>query len=144
MRYKSDEGRNSRQTAFWMGLGMLAFGCYSLRTTLDRWVSLRDPLFSHMEKLPIVGITLSPSLVISLAVFVSAAVLGLRILAKPKVADHLIEVENEMKKVTWPSFKDASNSSIVVILAVLFLMGFLALSDYLLGEVFQVVLWSRV
>ncbi|RMH03587.1 MAG: preprotein translocase subunit SecE [Planctomycetota bacterium] len=49
-----------------------------------------------------------------------------------------------MKKVTWPSFREASNSSIVVITTVLLLMGFLAFADWGLSAVFDLVLWRRV
>ena len=49
-----------------------------------------------------------------------------------------------MRKVTWPSFAEASNSSIVVIVMVLILMGFLAISDFVLGNLFEVILWGRV
>jgi preprotein translocase SecE subunit len=68
----------------------------------------------------------------------------LRYLAGEKTAQHLIEVEDEMNKVTWPSFEEATNSSIVVIITVLILMGFLALSDFVLGQFFDIILWGRV
>ena len=47
-----------------------------------------------------------------------------------------------MKKVTWPSFKEASNSSIVVVATVLIIMAFLALSDFALGRFFDRVLFG--
>ncbi|MDP6129550.1 MAG: preprotein translocase subunit SecE [Planctomycetota bacterium] len=49
-----------------------------------------------------------------------------------------------MKKVTWPTFKEASNSSIVVVSTVLILMGFLAFSDAVLGRLFNFILWKEV
>ncbi|MBC8330301.1 MAG: preprotein translocase subunit SecE [Planctomycetes bacterium] len=89
--------------------------------------------------MPITGSNL-----IGIGVFVLASWLWVRFLAKEKTADHLIEVEGEMKKVTWPSFREASNSSIVVITTVLILMGFLALADFVLGGLFRFVLWDRL
>ena len=57
--------------------------------------------------------------------------------ARPKVADFLIETELELRKVTWPNWPEVFNSSMVVIATVLFLMGFLALSDWAFGNLFK-------
>ena len=141
LRYKPEEGRNTRQAAFWLGAAMIAFGCYSLRGFLNGWVGLRNPLFAGMERLPILSVDVNASLAISVVVFVGVMVAWLSFLARPRFADHLIEVENEIHKVTWPSFKEASNSSIVVIATVLILMGFLAFSDWALGIVFNKILF---
>jgi preprotein translocase SecE subunit len=141
LRYKPDEGRNTRQAAFWLGSAMIAFGSYSLRGFLNGWVGLRNPITSAMERVPILGVDLNASLLIAVIAFVALMVIWLRFLARARVADHLIEVENEIRKVTWPSFKEASNSSIVVIATVLILMGFLAFSDWALGVVFNQILF---
>ena len=143
-RYKPEEGRNARQAAFWLGIGMVAFGATSLRGTLDRWESLRLPLFENFAEIPILGMVLNGSLVAALALFAVATLAWVRFLGAPKGADHLIEVEQEMKKVTWPSFREASNSSMVVIFTVLLLMGFMALADMVLTSLFKLVLWSTV
>ena len=141
--YKPDEGRNARQSAFWLGMGMLFFGCMSLRRTLDGWQSLRVPLTQGAE-IPLIGTPLNGSLVAATVVFLAGAWLWVRYLSRPSVAQHLIEVESEVRKVTWPSFKEASNSTVVVIVTVLILMGFLALSDFSLGMFFRFILWDRV
>jgi preprotein translocase SecE subunit len=39
-----------------------------------------------------------------------------------------------MRKVTWPTFAEALNSSVVVIVCVVFLMAFLAGADWVLGQ----------
>lgn len=144
-RYKPEEGRNARQTAFWLGEGMIFFGCYALSGTLESWQSLRMPVFGEtLSQVPLLGIGLTGAFVAALAVFVALTFFFLRYLAGEKTAQHLIEVEGEMNKVTWPSFEEATNSSIVVIITVLILMGFLALSDYVLGQFFDIILWGRV
>jgi preprotein translocase SecE subunit len=63
-----------------------------------------------------------------------------RWLDKPKNADLLIDTESEMRKVTWPTFKDVVSSSLVVIFCVLFLLVFLAGADILIARVTK-VLW---
>ena len=144
-RYKPDEGRNARQTAFWLGMGMLFFGCYALRGTLEGFgASMRSPLVEGFAEVPLLGVRLTLSFAIAAAVFVGGAFLWVRWLGKEKVSDHLIEVEGEMRKVTWPSFAEASNSSIVVIVMVLILMAFLAASDFVLGRIFDALIWGGV
>ena len=144
-RYKPEEGRNARQTAFWLGEGMIFFGCYALSGTLEGWRSLRAPLFGETySEIPLLGIEMTGAFLGAAVTFLVVSFLFLRYLAGEKTANHLIEVEQEMNKVTWPSFEEATNSSIVVIITVLILMGFLALSDFVLGEVFEIILWRQV
>jgi preprotein translocase SecE subunit len=144
-RYKPDEGRNARQTAFWLGLGMLFFGCYALRGTLEGFgASLRSPLTEAFPEVPLLGVRLTVAFLVAAAVFLVGAFLWVRWLGKEKISDHLIEVEGEMRKVTWPSFAEASNSSIVVIVMVLILMAFLAVADFVLGRIFDALIWGNV
>ncbi len=143
-RYKPEEGRNARQTAFWLGEGMIFFGCYALSGTLEGWSSLRTPVFGEsLSEIPLLGIGLSGAFIGATVVFLALSYFFLRYLAGEKTAEHLIEVESEMNKVTWPSFEEATNSSIVVIITVLILMGFLALSDFVLSQFFDIILWGR-
>ena len=140
--YKPDEGRNARQTAFWLSVGMLFFGCYSLSGTLVGVESLRGPIIVGFEAVPLLGISLSGAFAVATGVFLVAAFLLMKYLGRDSTAEHLIEVEQEMNKVTWPTFEDATNSSIVVVFTVAVLMGFLAFSDLALGRIFDMILWG--
>ena len=142
--YKPEEGRNARQTAFWLSIGMLFFGCYSLTGALSGFESLRGPLVEGFENLPLLGVRLSGAFAASSLLFLFGAFLLVRYLGKEATANHLIEVEQEMNKVTWPTFEDATNSSIVVIFTVVLMMGFLAFSDLALGRIFDFLLWGGV
>jgi len=141
-RYKPDDGRNARQIAFWFGEAAIAFGCTAFAGLLDRSVSLRGALIDSMPKVPVFGVGLTGSFAGGLLLFLVLSFLWVRFLAKEKIAQHLIEVEAEINKVTWPTFKEASNSSIVVLVTVIILMGFLALIDFVFGRVFDIILWS--
>jgi preprotein translocase subunit SecE len=141
-RYKPDEGRNARQIAFWFGEAVTAFACMAFAGLLDSSTTLRAPLFDGIERVPVFGVVLSGSFLIALLAFGLLSWAWVRFLAKKKYSQHLIEVEAEIHKVTWPTFKEASNSSFVVIGTVLVLMAFLALADWLLGELFRVILWE--
>lgn len=141
-RYKPDEGRNARQMAFWGGEAAVAYACTTFAGFLNSYSGLRAPLMDGFTKVPVFGVTISGSNLIAFLVFCALSYVWVKALAKEKLAQHLIEVEGEIRKVTWPSFQEASNSSIVVIVTVLVLMGFLSLADWALGGLFRVILWE--
>ena len=138
MAYKKDQGRLTRMAAFWSLAILIFYGCYSLREELamrflgaDNKPRLGQPIFGL--RVPVVGVEVTPALLIATVVFAASIVALHRWQQKPKVADLLIETEAEMRKVTWPTFSEAVNSSLVVIVCVVFLMAFLAGADWLLG-----------
>lgn len=144
MAYRKDQGRFARMAAFWTLAILLLYGCLQLRTELT---SIFPDSLGHVIgssatgegglRLPVVGVDVSAALIIS----VLTAGLGLwllyRWLEAPKRADLLIETEHELRKVSWPTLDEAVDGSIVVVVVVLFLMGFMAVADYVLGIVFQ-------
>ena len=128
MAYKPTQGRIARTAAFWSAVMLGLYAAYTLNQELSgRVEGLGDPLGGIV--IPIVSVNLSISFLISVALFVAWFV-GLSIvLNKPKNADLLIETEAELKKVTWPTMQDATNSSLVVIFTVVFLMVYMGLCD---------------
>jgi preprotein translocase subunit SecE len=52
-----------------------------------------------------------------------------------KVTSFLQDVHSETKKVTWPSRKDVFASTVVVILGVFIIAGFLGIIDFVLSLV---------
>ena len=134
MAYRKDQGRMARMTAFWSGTIFLFYGCVSLFRELTGWsVELAQPIGG--VEIPVLGMDLSPSLLIAAVVFLGGAYLFFRWVERPKQADLLIETESEMRKVTWPSLSETMSGSITVILTVLILMAILALFDMALGNV---------
>lgn len=138
MAYKPDQGRLARLAAFWSLAILVFYGCTSLHAELMRFGALADPLIPGFAKIPVLALRLNGALLIT-TVVLAGAWWGLYTwLNRPKYADLLIETESELRKVTWPSFPEAVNSSVVVIVCVAFLMAFLAGADWLLG------FWSRL
>ena len=84
---------------------------------------------------PVLGMDLSPALLIVTALFAFGVFLFNRWLERPKQADTLIDTESEMKKVTWPSLSETMSGSITVIMTVLILMTILAVFDWALGNI---------
>ena len=77
-------------------------------------------------------------------VFFAVSLIGLwiayRIVNVPKFADFMIAVEAEMKKVSWPSRKELTNASIVVVVVILILAGVLFIYDLVWQFVFKTLL----
>jgi preprotein translocase subunit SecE len=56
-----------------------------------------------------------------------------------KIKTFFVEVNVEIRKVTWPSFKEVRDTTIVVIIAVFIFGIFLYLVDLALGEALKVL-----
>jgi preprotein translocase SecE subunit len=54
----------------------------------------------------------------------------------PKLADFLIDTELEMKKVTWPTYREVLGATVVVIVVVILLGAFLFVVDRWVIQVF--------
>jgi preprotein translocase SecE subunit len=136
MAYKEDQGRLARLVVFWALALLLFYGCYAFYNQVLKanFESLRQPLVASMKKLPILGIEFNGAFVIAAILFGAGLWFLHRWLNRPKVADLLIDTESEMRKVTWPTMPEAVNSSIIVVVTVLFLMIYLAGADWLLGQ----------
>lgn len=133
-RYKPEQGRMARLAVFWSLAVLIFYGCYSLRAELaGTWAALRAPIGDIV--IPVLGIELSPAFLIVTAIFGTGLFLLYRWLEKPKNADLLIDTEGELKKVTWPTGPEVVNSSMIVIVSVLIIMGFLALADFVIGRI---------
>ena len=140
MAYRKDQGRMARMTAFWSLAILIFYGCVSLRTELATTFaeSLGQPI--NGMRIPVLGLDLSPALLITAFVLALSLAMLYRWEQTPKNADLLIETESELRKVSWPSLDEAINGSWAVMLTVLVLMGFLAGIDFLLGRVARVIL----
>jgi preprotein translocase SecE subunit len=140
VKYKPDQGSYARTSSFLLLAAMAAFGCHTLYYYL---VSFRgddsDPGFLVKDlsggPVPVLGLAVTPALLI--ATLVGAGVLWLLLWFhdKPKVADMLIECETEMRKCTWPTFGETWRSSLVILGVMVFFTFMLAGMDWLLNQV---------
>ena len=137
MAYRKDQGRLARMTTFWSLAVLLAYGCIRMRAELTgQFPDSIGAAISDGAVVPLVNLPLSPALFAAVASFVLGLWFLNRTLERPKNADLLIETESGLRKVTWPTVDETVDGSVVVIVVVLFLMGFMAAADYLLGNVF--------
>lgn len=139
MAYKKDQGRYARLVAFWALFLLVSFGLLGeFRFALNRWLpdSLATP---WVDNLPLIGALNLPA-VITLALVAVAAFILNRILNRPQIADLLIDTEEEMRKVTWPTSKDTFNGTIAVIVTVVVMLFFLTFSDFAIGAMIKALL----
>ena len=132
MAYKKDQGRFMRMGAFWALLLLAAYGCLGgFVRSLYRWLpSLAGDksVEPWITPFPILGQLGLPEIVgilslTAIAIWIHA------VLMRPKVADLLIDTEQELKKVTWPSSSETINGTIAVAATVVALFLFLAVAD---------------
>lgn len=108
--YKRGQGKNSRLGSALVVFAIVAVGCWSLYGQLQQygvWVQTMVP------------------------VAVCAVLAGLLywVSNKPAIADFLIAAEGEIKKVSWSSRKEITNSTIIVIFVVVIMASGLGLVD---------------
>ncbi len=125
---------------FWIIWILIVYGCWGLRYTVAGW-ALPEFLSKELTRLPVLNEVSLASLIILLAIPAISAFVLIRYLNRPKVADFLIETEVELRKVAWPSFKETRSASLVVIVTVLILAGFLAGSDFLLSRIVRLLIY---
>lgn len=131
--YKKDQGILARRSAFWLLLLLVLWGCFRLYVFLQsNFSSLKT---GSIGKMPLLDLEMNWAF--GLAVLAGLAMMwGIwKLLNREKAADLLIDTESELKKVTWPSFNDAVNSSIIVIVTVIIFAAFLSVAD-MVYEVF--------
>ncbi len=116
--YKRNQGRITRQVTF----AAIAITC-----ALGAW---RLSVIANLND-------------VTMRFAVPAAVLAVglwfayRIVNWPNFADFLISVEAEMSKVSWPTRSELVRGSVVVLITIIFLAGFLFLFDAIWTAVFK-------
>jgi preprotein translocase SecE subunit len=141
--YKKDQGRMARMAVFWSLTVLFFYGCTSLNGSLSGYFpALAGPLVESFPQVPVLGTRLTGAFVVSAVIFLAGMIVLYRWLERPKSADLLIETELELRKVTWPTGSEVVNSSVVVIVCVVFLMGYLAVADWFLARVTRVIMFG--
>ena len=109
--YKANQGRMVRQFTFFTVVIVAAFGCITLAN---------GPLNPRGEVVKVA---------LSLGCWVASGWVAFRAINFPRFADFLISVESELTRVTWPPRSEVSQATVVVLVTMAALGGFLFLVD---------------
>lgn len=135
--YRSDKGRYVRGAAFGMLVALAYYGAVTLRDFLS-WNWARNELGFTI---PVLEIPLTAGFLIALAVFVASVVAVRYAVNHPKAADLLIDTEEELQRVTWPTWPETWNGSVVVVVTVITMLVLLAGADVILSRLFEQVIF---
>ncbi len=129
--YKKGQGSISRLLSLVSGGLLIVWGGYAL------WVKLQGTGAANVMsfEVPHIGLEINLALVISVVVVVLGWLGLVWLLNRPRSVDLLVETESEMRKISWPSKQEAWNSSIVVVVTVLVMMGLLFFYDVMLNMI---------
>lgn len=138
--YKSGQGSLARLTAWVSALMALVFGCAELYSWIQNpredVALFPGELFAD---LPFFGTRFSWKFVLCLLIFVGGLWLIRRIMRREKAVDALIETEQELRKVSWPTKDESINATGVVILVSVMLTTALFAFDMLFVELFGIL-----
>ena len=136
--YKKGQGTAARLMAL-VSLCLLAlWGGFSLCVTLQGYSWAASPIVT----VPRVNLVVNWALIASVLVTAGLGFVVIWALNRPRAVDLLVETEAEMKKVSWPSRQEAWNSSLVVVVTVLFMMGLLFFYDFILNRILTLIFFS--
>jgi preprotein translocase subunit SecE len=133
--YKKGQGSIARLLSLAGCLMLLLWGGHSFWIYLQGYKTLSDNLL----EIPTIGLDIDLALIIAVVAVLAGAAGIAWMLNRPRLVDLLIETEAEMKKVSWPSRQEAWNSSIIVVVTVVIMMGLLFAYDFLLNKIFLVL-----
>lgn len=124
--HKPGQARLSRLITLLCGLFLIAWGCRSLMLTIGDpgiWpkgsLAWNQIFGGALEKdawrlNPFLDARFSPAFTISVLLLLGLAIAWWRFLNREKWADLLIDMEAELRKVSWPTPSDAWQSTLVV------------------------------
>jgi len=137
--YKVGQGRQARTFAAVSAVLVIAWGCYAFleygNTKLDRLLGLSKPFFGR----PLMGADsavtgwLTPSFVVAAVAFLGLMFWVRRFLNRPKLADHLIGTELEMRRVKWPTRETTMRSGAMVVYYTFWLALIILILDLLMA-----------
>ena len=142
---RQGQGKLVRRSAFWLLAFLVIWGARVLYTWLiNTFEGTRTLLFGGEYAdgwvIPVFEQRFDVAFVVAWAVAGLGLFMVARFLGRDRSVTFLVDTEDELKKVTWPSWPDAKASSMIVLVFVLFLAAILYISDIALEKVFSWVL----
>ena len=136
--YKNGEAKLTRRVAYYGLLALTVWGFRQFAVFLDRFRWAHKVILGGFD-LPIYGRELSFGVLLAIALNVVVAVMLFRWINSEKPATVLIDTETETRKVSWPTWDDARQSTIVVLVFVALTAVFLTVTESILTAIFNLV-----
>lgn len=133
--HKPEQGMLTRWIAFWAIAALVIWGGFSLYSWMvGTFDFARTLLFEESGAdgfvLPVLEQRFNVAFLFAWAVILGGVFAVQRmLLANPRNSEFLITTDEEIRKVSWPSWKDAKDSAVVVLIFVGLLALFLVASD---------------
>jgi len=137
--YKKGEGKLTRRVAFYGLLILIVWGFKDLSLWLSRWEVWRHVLVGGFP-VPVYEQRLTTGVALCIVLTVVAAYLCFKWLNGPKIGQLLIDTETELRKVAWPSWDDARQSTVIVLIFVAFTAFYLTVVEVVLKKIFDLIL----
>ena len=137
--YKQGEAKLVRRIAFYGILALLVWGFKELSKWLAGFKWGRAELIGGFE-LPFYEQAITVGVLISIILNVVVAMWLFRLMNGQKVAPVLVDTETELKKVMWPTWADARQSTVIVLVFVALTAAFLTVVEMLLVKIFDLIL----
>jgi preprotein translocase SecE subunit len=140
--FKPDEAKLTRRLTFFALLIFVIWGGRELGKWLVAIVpGLNKPfLLSESVILPYYAMPLRLGVLAAIILTVVAAIVLYKFLNRERMASLLIETETEMRKVSWPSWADAKQSTVVVLVFVVTTAVYLTVIELGLKRIFDFIL----
>ncbi len=143
--YKPDQGMLTRWIAFWSVTALVVWGGLALYDWLVGTADFaRTLLFEAGPEgsvIPVIEQRMNVAFLCCWVVVIGGTLVVQRmLLANPRNSEFLITTDEEVRKVTWPTWKDSYNSALVVLVFVAILAVFLVLSDRIVEFIFNMTM----
>ena len=144
--YKPGQGKTSRTVTYVSGACLIVWAGKALNESLPLfWGKLGSSLNLLMDEtipfeqgwqldLVVLKTTVSPAFVIAALLILGGLFWWQRFLNRPRWGDMLIDMEGELKKVSWPSASDAWQSTLVVTGCTALLVGLILVYDFVINR----------
>ena len=134
--HKKGQGQIARGTAYTIAAGLIVFGAIRLYATLGgpflETVAPSVPLLGEVTVRKVVAILVGAGGLFALHMFLN----------RPRSVDLMIETEQEMRKVSWPTLPEVWNATLVVILVTAVFALTMSAFDHGIRRVFLLIFGS--
>ncbi|HYC77240.1 MAG TPA: preprotein translocase subunit SecE [Planctomycetota bacterium] len=137
--YKEGHGVVIRRVAYLALCVLVVWGGMTIYDLLVRFDAVRKARLVDY-RIPVIQQYLDPAFVVCWLLVAAGCVWIYRLLNRERAAEYLIETDNEFRKVTWPTWTDARNSALVVLVFVLVLTGYIIVCDLTLTKILEFIL----